>query len=87
MITEQYYSDDYAGLKTGEHEFYYGYEVIDPITDEWCFQAKEGGNELCRYSESHILSHVRNRQLKMPQDFLIAGIGLWLLTQEKETTQ
>ena len=84
MRIEQYYSDDYAGMESGEYKFYYGYEVIDPTTEDWCFQAKKDGNELCRYSESHILSHVRNRQLRMPQDFLIAGIGLWLQSSEGE---
>lgn len=79
MQVEQYYSDDYAGLESGNLKFYYGYEVEDPLTEDWCFQVKKDGNEIYRATRSKIEESVNNRQLDMPQDYLIAGIGMWLL--------
>lgn len=79
MQLEQYYSDDYAGLKTGNLKFYYGYEIEDPLTEDWCFQVKKDGKEIFRVTTSKIEESINNRQLNMPQDYLIAGIGMWLL--------
>lgn len=79
MQVEQYYSDDYAGLESGNLKFYYGYEVEDPLTEDWCFQVKKDGKEIYRATRSKIEESVNNRQLDMPQDYLIAGIGMWLL--------
>ena len=79
MQVEQYYSDDYAGLNSGNLKFYYGYEVEDPLTEDWCFQIKKDDKEIYRATRSKIEESVNNRQLDMPQDYLIAGIGMWLL--------
>lgn len=79
MQVEQYYSDDYAGLESGNLKFYFGYEVEDPETGEWCFQVKKHGNEIYRITSKEIESTTNNRQLENPQDYLIAGIGMWLL--------
>lgn len=79
MQVEQYYSDDYAGLKSGNLAFYYGYEVEDSLTEEWCFQVKKDGKEIYRVTTSKIEESINNRQLNMPQDYLVAGIGMWLL--------
>ena len=79
MQVEQYYSDDYAGLVSGNLNFYYGYEVEDKETGDWCFQVKKDGNEIFRLTQTKIEKSIDNRQLDMPQDYLVAGIGIWLL--------
>lgn len=80
MQVEQYYSDDYAGMKSGRFEFYYGYEIVDKKNDEWCFQVKENGAQKYILTRSYIEQNIEdNMQLDKPQDYLIAGIGLWLL--------
>ena len=33
-------SGDYATVSVGELSCYYGYEVEDPITGEWCFTSE-----------------------------------------------
>lgn len=79
MQVEQYYSDDYAGLVSGNLSFYYGYEVEDPDTEEWCFIVKKNGLEVFRLTTSKIEESIDDRNLNMPQDYLVAGIGIWLL--------
>lgn len=71
-------SDDYAVLMSGNLNFYYGYEVTDDA-DDWCFQVKKNGEEIFKISMNYIMKNVDNRQLDSPKDFLIAGIGIWLL--------
>jgi len=78
MQVNQYYSNDYAGLVSGRYKFYYGYEVTND-KDEWCFQVKENGIEVFNISEKEIEKNIDSHQLDMPQDFLLAGIGMWLL--------
>ena len=79
MQVEQYYSDDYAGLDAGNLKFYYGYEVVDEKTSDWCFQVKKNGKEVYRLTETEIRESVDTRQLDSMQDYLLAGIGIWLL--------
>lgn len=79
MQVEQYYSDDYAGLNAGKFSFYYGYEETDVKNDSWCFVVKENGREIFRKSEIEIKKNIDNRQLDDVRDYLIAGIGMWLL--------
>ncbi len=76
MQVEQYFSDDYAGLESGRYSFYYGYEVTDG--DEWCFIVKEKGNVVFKQTTSQINKSV-NSDLDRPNDYLLAGIGIWLL--------
>ncbi len=80
MQIEQYYSDDYAGLTSGKFKFYYGYEVTDPKDKElWCFQVKEHGNIVFQVNQTEIEKSVKNDRLDSVRDYLIAGIGMWLL--------
>lgn len=74
---EQYYSDDYAGLESGNLSFYYGYEVCDPLTEDWCFQVKRDGKEVCRKTRTEI-EETTDDLLNTPQDYLIVGIGIWI---------
>jgi len=79
-------SDDYASLDSGKYEFYYGYEVIYNENDddsEWCFQVKEQGKEIMKIPTSEIIKQSGNSLLDYPRDFLIAGIGIWLLLKNK----
>ena len=86
MKVQQYYSDDYAGLETNSVDFYYGYE--ETKNDEWAFIAKDKeGKLLLKLSETEIKEKCDNRQLNMPQDFLLAGVGLYsdgLIMEEDE---
>ena len=78
MQVENYYSDDYAGLQSGCFNFYYGYEVTDPADEEmWCFQVKKNGTEIFRVTRKEIENSFE--QLNDVRDYLIAGIGMWLL--------
>lgn len=79
MQLEQYYSDDYAGLTSGNLHFYYGYEVEDPKTQDWCFQVKKDGVEIFRATSKEIEKAVKNERLSIVQDYFLAGIGIWLL--------
>jgi len=79
MQVEQYYSDDYAGLVSGNLKFYYGYEVEDEETEDWCFNVMKDGKEIFRLTRTKIEESLNDRQLDMPQDYLVAGIGIWLL--------
>lgn len=75
---EQYYSDDYAGLVSGKYSFYYGYEVTDPNSeDDWCFQVKE--NNKVVYSLTATELKQINNDLNDCKDYLLTGIGMWLL--------
>lgn len=79
MQVEQYFSDDYAGLISGNLKFYYGYEVKDEKTGDWCFQVKKDGQEIFKVTRTEIEKSIDDRQLDEVQDYLIAGIGMWLL--------
>jgi hypothetical protein len=79
MQVEYYYSDDYAGLESGNLKFYYGYEIEDLETEDWCFQVKKNGQEIYRINRTQIEESIDNMQLNDPQDYLVAGIGIWLL--------
>jgi len=79
MQVGYYYSDDYSGLNTGNLKFYYGYEVEDSLTEDWCFQVIKDGKEIYRITRTYIEQSLDNRQLDSPRDYLIAGIGIWLL--------
>lgn len=80
MKVEQYYSDDYAGMLTGEFHFYYGYEREDPVTEEWMFEVKKNGKVIYTLTTLDIENQCETRQLRMPQDYLLAGIGIWMST-------
>lgn len=79
MQVQQYYSDDYAGLESGNHKFYYGYEVEDCLNGDWCFQVMKNGKEDYRITRSEIDKEITDGQLDTPQDYLLAGIGIYLL--------
>jgi len=78
MQVEEYHSDDYAGLESGNLKFYFGYEEIDEKTEEWCFVAKKDNKEILRIPQSELNKKCKN-MLDMPQDYLIFGIGIYLL--------
>ena len=80
MQVENYYSDDYAGLISGNLNFYYGYEVTDPKDEDmWCFQVKKHGEVVYTVTTKEIESSVGVRQLNDVRDYLIAGIGMYFL--------
>lgn len=80
MQVNIYHSNDYAGLDAGKFQFYYGYEATDPKNnDMWCFQVKENGQEVFNITRSEIEHNTENHQLDSAQDYLIAGIGIWLV--------
>jgi hypothetical protein len=49
-------------------------------TNNWCFQVKENGVEIFRASTLEIEKAIKdNNQLDDVKDYLLAGIGMWLL--------
>lgn len=78
MQVEQYYSDDYAGLDAGNLRFYYGYEETSKNL-EWNFVVLKNGTEVFRRGQSEIEKSVKDDQLDDVRDYLIAGIGMYLL--------
>jgi hypothetical protein len=85
-----FWSDDYAGLKTGELYFYFGYERTfcphgkdadcDYCDDkEWCFTAYRGREEVARYTQSELDEGTDGRlDPGEPYGHLLAGIGRYL---------
>ena len=73
------FSDDYSVLETGYLKFYYGYEITDPKTDAWCFQVTKNGVEIFRITTKEIEKSFDLNQLNYANEYLIAGIGIWLL--------
>lgn len=66
-------SDDYAIMRGGKYQFYYGYEETDD-NDEWMFVVSEGDKD-----------HLRLTAIDMDLDpeaepvlILLEGISLWL---------
>lgn len=94
MKIDIYEASDYAGMKTPEYDFYYGYEVTscakhqsqedcedaDCSDSEWCFTAteKETGN-VFKISQSNIEKQLE-RELGGDSCalYLLAGIGAWM---------
>jgi hypothetical protein len=72
-------SDDYAILDSGRYYFYYGYE--EEIDDEWCFVVKENNKILLKITTSEIERKIDGFRLNSTQDYLLSGIGIWLLSQ------
>jgi hypothetical protein len=67
-----YVASDYAGLSGGGVEFYFGYE--ETLDDEWCFTAKQQGEETLRLPQSKL--GVKDRW--NVTENLLAGIVEWL---------
>lgn len=79
---DHYYSDDYAGMSCGKFDFYYGYEDEDPDTEEWRFSVTKGDEVLFLATTSQIEEACSTMQLRMPQDYLVSGIGMWIKVTE-----
>lgn len=76
-----YWSNDYAGLKSGRYRFYYGYEhTVPPEPDdddedaEWAFVAWVDGEEVMRLPTSEVHPSERENMIF----YLLAGIGHFL---------
>lgn len=69
-----YIAGDYAGIE-GPIEAYYGYEVVDEDTEEWCFVVRKKGKEVFRRTNSQLLEIAPNNS---PEGMLIAGLALYL---------
>lgn len=87
MQLDVFWSDDYAGLYSGKYQFYYGYEVTlndEDDDSEWCFQVKENGREIYKTPQSEIDKITKNcsGNIDSPKDYLLAGIGIWLLLKD-----
>ena len=74
------YSDDYAILESGNLKLYYGYEREDPETEEYCFTVEKNRSEIFRLTTNEIQENLdHNSQLNDLKDYLMVGIGMWLL--------
>jgi hypothetical protein len=73
-------SGDYAGMRNGKYDFYYGYEQTIPINVEddedyeWAFVACENGIEVIRCTAKDLGHH----QFDDATDVLLSGIATWL---------
>jgi len=76
MNINQSNSDDYSCLNTSNLLFYYGYEVIK--NNEYCFQVKENNKQIFLISKSEIEKKCNKKELNTMENYLIAGIGIWL---------
>lgn len=84
MNIEIYHSSDFAGLKTADFSFYYGYEETDPITEEWLFEFKKNKTKIYSLTSSDIENQCLKKSLNTPKDYLLAGIGIWLSKSQFE---
>ena len=81
--TNVYWSDDYAGLESGDYSFYYGYEkTLCPFhktercscdEQEWCFVAEIKEQEVVRIPSSKLW--FENKEV---MEMLLLGIGCFL---------
>lgn len=70
-----YVASDYAGIETPRFKAYYGYEEVDPHTDEWCFVVWKNDKEVFRVRNTQLLDAACGDG---PKDMLIAGLALYL---------
>lgn len=74
-----YISGDYAGFETPKIKAYYGYEEIDPRSEEWCmviYQKRTNGmKEVFRKTNSELLDVACGDS---PEAMLLAGLALYL---------
>jgi hypothetical protein len=80
MKPNVYSAGDYAGMISGRHRFYYGYEEIwknpnDPDGEQWAFVAYKDGKEKMRIPTTQ-LDDLGN--FGSPESYLLAGIALYL---------
>jgi len=86
---EYYLASDYIGMRVGNLEFYYGYEMIiqGDYGAEWCFVAKEDGVEELRIPQSS-LWYIKDAVLEL---YLMSGIAQYMkykgLVRETNTTE
>jgi hypothetical protein len=82
-----YYSDDYAGIYTGELDFYYGYEnaTTNNLGDTvWYFTVKKNGEVLFSMTSSEI-EHLDGCNVSKGsdvRDYLLAGIATYLKNKQ-----
>jgi hypothetical protein len=81
MQVEHYYSDDYAGMESGRYKFYFGYEEQN-ANGEDLFVVKEHGDWVFSRTAAQIEKACKGHQFNLPQDYLVAGIGMWLLEEK-----
>lgn len=75
MIPSIYDSRNEAGFNKDRIAVYYGYKVVDPDTDEWCFVVNKNGKEVFRATNSELLGIANGDS---PKDMLIAGLTLYM---------
>lgn len=78
MKTKIFSSDDYAGLEIKGLEFYYGYEIVDEKTDDWCFTVTQKDKEVFRLTRTQIEKKTEDFSSDDPMYYVTAGIGIWL---------
>lgn len=83
MKTRIFSASDYAGIETGDLYFYYGYEVKDELTDEWCFKVEQKDKEIFRLTKTQIEKQTEGFNSDEPMYYVTAGIGIWLVQNTK----
>jgi len=73
-----YSASDYASFKAGKYSMYYGYEEIDPVTNDWCFTVTKNGKEVFRVTNEVLLNYCPE---PTPLGMLVAGCALYFNTK------
>lgn len=75
MIPQTYKSSDFAGIDGAKVRVYYGYDQIDPVTEEWCGVVWKNNKEVARYTNSQLLEVAPDDS---PCGMIIATLALYL---------
>jgi hypothetical protein len=75
---------DYAAIKVGDTELYYGYQRKD-AAGNWCFEARVGARCVARISQAELAKATRMNE-ESAVEYLLAGIGLMLQRGELTVT-
>jgi hypothetical protein len=70
-----YEASDYCGFEAGKLRVYYGYEQVDPKSEEWCAVIWKNDKEVARYTNSQLLDIACGES---PSSMLIAALSLYL---------
>lgn len=67
-------SSTYASAKAGKYNFYYGFEITDPVTQDWCFVVRKSDKEIFRVTNEVLLNYCSE---PTPLGMLVAGLALY----------
>jgi|GEM_PF-6298552 len=75
MMPNNYIGRDFASFDSGKIKVYYGSDVIDEDSQEFCFAVYKNNKEVFRRTNSELLNVAAGES---PEAMLIAGLSLYL---------